>query len=236
MILAAAAVRGRGHRQRRQPCQDAIRAAVDQKRAVAVVCDGAGSAPHGGIGAATLAETTCIALLEHGLPAEAGAWWAVLGRGLEAVDRAATSRGARSRRELATTWLALVVDGERAGAAQIGDGFIVIDAGAGYELLFPPDKGAYPNETRFATGCRPGDLRCRQGPAPAFAALGSDGLEHLALDRADQRPYAGFFRPLERHLSDGGTSQELAAFLASARVDQRSDDDRSLALLARPPA
>jgi hypothetical protein len=62
--------------------------------------------------------------------------------------------------------------------------------------------------------------------------LFSDGLQSLALNLASASPFAPFFAPFLQALADpfdsDATSAGLAAFLDSARVCARTDDDKTL--------
>ena len=87
-------------------------------------------------------------------------------------------------RQLACTLLVAIVGDGWAAFAQIGDGVIVFNGDAGYELAFWPDNGEYANTTRFLTD---DDYRkhlrieivTRQ---VSELAVMTDGLQMLALD------------------------------------------------------
>jgi hypothetical protein len=65
-------------------------------------------------------------------------------------------------------------------------------------------------------------------------AVLSDGLQMVALQMPSREPHPGFFTPLFRYLEtqrDGlQASEAVAAFLGSARVRERTDDDITLIL------
>ena len=80
-------------------------------------------------------------------------------------------------------------------------------------------------------------------PLPASReslAVFTDGIERLVLDFADLTPHEPFFSsmiiPVERSEKGGrlsGLSQSLHAFLDSDKVNDRTDDDKTLILAAR---
>jgi hypothetical protein len=143
-------------------------------------------------------------------------------------------------RELACTLLLAVV-GERAAAfSQIGDGAIVISVNQEYETVFWPQSGEYINTTNFVTDDRWEDhleFSVRH-EAIDEVALFTDGLQALVLSYAEKRAHCPFFAPLFRTLRDAPSPDELAAplrrFLDSPRVNDRTDDDKSLIVAARP--
>jgi hypothetical protein len=153
-------------------------------------------------------------------------------------------------REFASTLLAAVVAEDCAAFFQVGDGAIVVDAvppGEGYDCVFWPAHEEYENVTFFAAEPNAAehlqhalvDRRVEE------LALFSDGLQRLALDYTGQRAHTPFFRsmlsPLHaaaagaaaRGAERDGLSDSLAAFLDSPRVNDRTDDDKTLMLAVR---
>ena len=67
----------------------------------------------------------------------------------------------------------------------------------------------------------------------------TDGLQRLALDFAGHTPHHGFFGPLFEQLRAVNDSESLVepfrCFLDSDRVNQRTDDDKTLVLAVRKP-
>ena len=133
-------------------------------------------------------------------------------------------------------------------AAGAVGGAIVVDAvppSEGYDCVFWPAHEEYENVTFFAAEPNAAehlqwalvDRRVEE------LALFSDGLQRLALDYAGQRPHAPFFRSMLSPLLAGGAggadgdglSRSLAAFLDSPRVNDRTDDDKTLMLAIRAP-
>jgi hypothetical protein len=252
----AASVIGTSHEKTGGTCQDAndcrIRASsAGEKVLTAAVADGAGSAVCGGEGAAR----TCRALLglmeEHlgaGKSVEevsrdtAGAWIATI-QNLLGEEAKATSR---ERRDFACTVLGLIIGESCAACLQVGDGVIVLADSEehAYGHVFWPDRGEYANTTHFVTE----DEAIARLQFESIhwrvveAALLTDGLQTIALNyqqRAAHEPFfKGLFAPL-RTAEEGCSrelSESLAAFLSSPRVNEKTDDDKTLVLASRADA
>jgi hypothetical protein len=142
-------------------------------------------------------------------------------------------------RQLACTLLAAMIGENWAAFAQIGDGVIVFDGPEGYELAFWPDNGEYANTTRFLTD---DDYRANlrieiiDRRLTELAVL-TDGLQMLALDFGQAKVHDRFFAPLFRALKHGPDEETLRAallqFMGSKRVNDRTDDDKTLLLAIR---
>ena len=253
--IAAASVAGAAHVRGGIPCQDAhsfelVSRGGPGRVLAAVVADGAGSASRAQVGSLL----TCACML--------GSLAALLdaGGGPHDVDRGHVERwltGLRedtarlaaaegsTAREYASTLLAAVVAEESAAFFQVGDGAMVIDAGApdeGYECVFWPEHEEYENITFFAT--EPNAAEHLQlvlvERRVVELAMFSDGLQRLALDYAGRRPHPPFFRSMlsplrEASAAGDALSGELAAFLDSPRVNARTEDDKTLVLAVRGP-
>ncbi|EJN10128.1 hypothetical protein PMI40_00215 [Herbaspirillum sp. YR522] len=72
-----------------------------------------------------------------------------------------------------------------------------------------------------------------------LAAVFSDGIQRIALNMATNTPHEPFFAPFFKTLKSTTDEQEdqlqglLAKFLASPQVNERTDDDKTLALAVR---
>ena len=70
-------------------------------------------------------------------------------------------------------------------------------------------------------------------------ALFSDGLQRLALHYQTRTAHAGFFKPMLATLRAApadaleSLSTQLAAYLSSPAVNERTDDDKTLVLATR---
>lgn len=229
-----ASATGSSHRARDEPGQDAVlvRGLPDGGLAVAVA-DGAGSAPLAAEGSA-LAVAAAVAAVEMGFDV-AGAF---------EVAREALGGDDEARAARATTLLLAVFDaGDGAlHVGQVGDGFVVVQRSSGLDVVVPAPEREYLNETTFLSSAAwQDDLRVATAETDAdgieAVALSTDGLQLVALDlAAGGAPHPGFFAPLFSWAAGEDPSDaELAAFLASERVAERTDDDVTLALVVRSP-
>ena len=249
----AASVIGTSHEKAGGTCQDASDCQIYAPPAgetvlAAAVADGAGSAVCGGEGAAI----ACRALLDlmneqlvSGKTVEqitrdtVEAWIAAIQNLLEEEASAAS----RERRDFACTILGLLVGESHAACLQIGDGAIVLADSEehAYGHVFWPDRGEYANTTHFVT--EDDALQHLQFASinrrVVEAALLSDGLQTVALNYQQQIAHEPFFKGLFVPLrtAEEGCSPELsaslAAFLSSPRVNEKTDDDKTLVLASR---
>jgi hypothetical protein len=99
-------------------------------------------------------------------------------------------------------------------------------------------SGEYANMTRFVTDDDAVTVlksRVYQAPVTKVAAF-SDGLQRLALNMLANTPYEPFFALFFKVLSSVGDGKEdeltaaLVKFLNSEGVNERTDDDKTLAL------
>ncbi|MBM3728726.1 MAG: protein phosphatase 2C domain-containing protein [Acidobacteria bacterium] len=245
--VAGASVRGSGHIQSGQPCQDAhLSVVLPGGWWLAAVADGAGSASRSQTGAEQAVQAALTALRDFAgtVPARATeeAWrqglLGALHAARHALDRAAASENLPVR-EFATA-LSLLVAGPEAGAAlQVGDGAVVAARPDGsLHTLLPPQTGEYANETNFLVSPRYQEAAGFHHFTEPYQAFGlfTDGLQRLALNLPETTPHGAFFNPLFRYLAaagDSATAVELTAFLASPRVTDRTDDDATLVLGVR---
>lgn len=248
----AASVVGTAHASAGLPCADACAVRVLRRRRlggsflVAVAADGAGTserAPEG-------ARLACEAVLDRARRWAAGrerfsafgreAFLPWLDAARARIAAAAQAEG-RDSRDYSCTLLVALVGRRRAAFFQIGDGAIVYRSGDGAHVpALWPQTGEYANCTWFVTD---GDAADRLQAATAEdvheVALLTDGLQALALRFATREAHGPFFEPMfarlrrEREGQSGGLVGELCAFLGSAPVNQRTDDDKTLVLATR---
>jgi hypothetical protein len=253
--LAASSVAGVGHVRRGVVCQDshawkAIPAAGGGSVLAAVVSDGAGSAQRSEFGsrlAADLLMTELEALFSAGGSVRdvdldrASSWLAGLRERIEAL----AASDARSPREYSSTLLTAVVGEEEAVFFQVGDGAMVVSSSApddSFDCVFWPASDEYENITFFATEPHATEhlVWTRLERRIDDLALFSDGLQRLALDYATKTAHARFFASMLAPLrpvagSHEALSADLAAFLDSPRINERTDDDKTLILATRRP-
>jgi hypothetical protein len=238
--LVYGSVRGTSHVQSGQPCQDHCAASVIGTTAVAACSDGAGSAELSHLGSRYVVERfleEATQLLDDNAPEQETieSW---VDRARARVLEESSARGVPAR-QLACTLLGAIVGDAWAAFIQIGDGVIVFDCEAGYELAFWPDNGEYANTTRFLT-----DEDYRKHLRIELVtrriselAILTDGLQMLALDFALTRVHDRFFAPLFQTVRNGPSEETLRAsllgFMDSKRVNDRTDDDKTLLLATR---
>ncbi|WP_203584743.1 PP2C family serine/threonine-protein phosphatase [Pseudomonas arcuscaelestis] len=242
---ASAAAIGTAHVERDGVCQDRCSSRVfDQsgtKWVAVFVADGAGSAQHSELGAELAINTAneSIAQLMHLAEFSLDESLAVqiISDIRQAIAFAAEGSGLPTR-SFACTFLGAICSAAGTIVFQIGDGGIVLDAGHGLELALEPKNGEYANMTHFCTDADAlKNLQCRIYPAGVKAvAAFSDGLQRLALDMARGEPHVPFFEPIFRKVAGLNEvtrpqiSGALESFLGSTRVNERTDDDKSLAI------
>lgn len=205
------------------------------------VADGAGSASNGRDGAVTAVHSAAQFVAQSLKAADFRLGPPLAMSCVEAV-RAAISAQAealqKAPRDFACTFLGVVSIAQQTLAFQIGDGAIVLDVGQGLELFAAPMTGEYANMTHFVTQSDCLDvLEHRLYPSRVHRlAAFSDGLQRLALNMAEGTPHEPFFTPFFDVLGKASPAQEdalqtqLAAFLDSPPINERTDDDKSLAL------
>jgi serine/threonine protein phosphatase PrpC len=249
----AASVIGTSHEKAGGPCQDANQCQIyslpnGEKILAAAIADGAGSAAYGGEGAAA----TCRALLglmnQHvcldntveQITRDTVASWIATIQNL--LDEEAKSVD-RERREFACTVLGLMIGESSAACLQVGDGVMVLadSEERTYNHVFWPDRGEYANMTHFVTQDDAIEHLQFESISRRIveAALLTDGLQNVALNYQEQTAYEPFFKGLFaplRAAAEGNSptlTDSLAAFLSSPRVNEKTDDDKTLVLASR---
>ena len=249
----AASIVGTSHEKVGGACQDANDFQVyllpsGENVLVAAVADGAGSAACGGEGAARACSVFVGLVNDHlssgntveQISLETAKFWttviqSALGKEAESVSR--------DRRDFACTLLGLVAGNSCTACLQIGDGVMVVADSEehAYGHVFWPDRGEYANTTHFVT--QDEALEHLQFDSVrreiVEVALLTDGLQSIALNYQQQTAHEPFFRGLFaplRGLGEGRShelSRSLAEFLSSPRVNEKTDDDKTLVLACR---
>lgn len=242
--VVAASVVGTSHKTIGTACQDSCLAQVETDPTKPLlltifVADGAGSATHGGKGA-ELAIEAATAFVDQYYDTEfvLNAEWAVeCIQAVRAKIYAVADQNGAKARDYACTFLGVVASPFTTLLMQIGDGGIVVDVGNGLEVPISPMVGEYANMTNFVTDENAVDvLAVADLPARADkVAVFTDGIQRLALNMATNTAHAPFFTPFFKVLATTSATQEdqlqveLARFLQSPAVNERTDDDKTLA-------
>lgn len=243
---AAASVVGLSHIRAGTRLQDAnscfvVSGADDRRVLFAVVSDGAGSAKFGGQGASIICRTL-VGLARSALrsapelPDDETIWtWLDIAR--DRIQLAAKKRELTPR-DFAATLVLVMASPETIVTAHVGDGAIVArdKENALWSVLSEPHNGEYASTTYFVTDDPQPTLRIGRHPNQfnAIAAF-SDGIENLVLDSVTGAASSAFFAPMAKPLDASSTigkdsklSRSLADFLASDRLNERTDDDKTL--------
>lgn len=235
--LIFGSVLGTSHVQSGLPCQDYCDGAITGTTLVAACADGAGSAEHSQLGSKAAVDRFMEVASGDAMPTkEQVEEWVYAAR--EHLLEVAAANGSTPR-QLACTFLAALVGDGWVAFAQVGDGVIVFDGPDGYNFAFWPDNGEYANTTRFLSDddyqqhLRV-DIDKRR--VSELAVL-TDGLQMLALDIAGVKVHDRFFAPLFKTVRNGPDlavlQTELLDFMGSKRVNDRTDDDKTLLLATR---
>jgi len=243
-----ASVVGQSHRSAGAPCQDASRAlqvrAVNGEEVLILLCsDGAGSAEFSAVGSRAACHRLAglaVQFLRQTGPVEAvtreisAGWLADVRRHLDEVARAHNA----AVRDFACTLVAALI-GEKASAfLQVGDGAVVVRRKEHYEVVFWPQTGDYANTTFFVTEDSAAermafDMKDMVDEVAAF----TDGVQALALTYATRQPFDGFFSPIFAALRRAKSPAQLRVpflrFLDSPRINERTEDDKSLIVAVR---
>jgi hypothetical protein len=210
---------------------------------ISVISDGAGSASFGGQGASLACRTISQAALSHirvaqDLPSNHQIQdWVDSAR-----DRIITTALRRSLlpRDFASTLILSISDGVETVIAHIGDGSTVLRDKSTAEWIAPswPAHGEYASTTNFLTDEHSVQLRITRHLEPIDALVSfTDGLEKLALDFVNSKPYVPFFNAITRSIfqlpqpgRDQTISNQLELYLNSDAINQRTDDDKTLVI------
>jgi len=241
---AAASSIGTSHVRTGGRCDDAHRCLEVDGTLVAIVSDGAGSAPRGAQGAALVCRTLALefaaALRLWGMPSD-DAVEAAFDRARDRIAHAASLSGL-TMRDFAATSVAVLAGADETVVAHVGDGAAAVrEADGSWRAASWPAAGEFAGTTFFVTDDGGARLRiARLGVPVAQLAVLTDGLERLALSFAGDQAHAPFFEGMMRPLAareSAGRSAEVSAmlrsYLGSEAVCSRTDDDKTLVLARR---
>jgi hypothetical protein len=214
---------------------------------ICVVSDGAGSAALSRIGSHIVVRCFCRSALKFArsggrpkdLDREVALNW--LDDIRDRIERAASREGSQSRRPFAATLLGCVVQTDGLALLHVGDGACALRLRSEQEWRIPswPAQGEFASTTNFVTDDPEPVANIEYiGGEVAEVVLFTDGLERLALNFVEKKPFTPFFTSMFQAMSlqspgrNRRLSQDLRAFLNGAAVTERTDDDKTL-IMAR---
>jgi serine/threonine protein phosphatase PrpC len=242
----AVSTKGTKHERSKQPCQDYgdYRILSNGQVIVGAVSDGMGSASHSEVGS-KLAVRVVLEELESrdwkSRPEYDRDVKVIFDSSIRQVKKAFELHAWSENypvQTLACTLLAFVATPEWLIAMQVGDGFIVAQTGdENLQLLFKPDKGEFANETTSVTSSNVfSEAKVSVNSNPySFICVSTDGIENISLiKREGWKPFGKFFSPLQRHMQSDESlerkREDLEKFLNSEKLNQKTDDDKTLLL------
>lgn len=243
-------VQGTSHLEKNTPCQDAHACLqTPNGELLLAVADGAGSAKRSQEGAQLAVKHAVSALtsaLQRNVPDSESGWQEMIGQAFSDALQAIVELASGSDLPLntfSTTLACAVVTDDWIAAGQIGDGAIVSEnENCELSLMIHPQRGEYANEAYFLT--MPDGLNyLAYYASKSFVRsviLTSDGLLRLAFKLPEYEPSSRFFQPLINFTAEMEDTEQahlqLVAFLNSARINSRTDDDKTLVLATLVPS
>ncbi len=250
---------GVNHRKHGIPCQDYVCYDFIREIVIGAVADGAGSASRAEKGSQITVEVATKYLKDWVQSqdkrlATIGVWaredveqvfsrvFSVVLEKVVAALQAEVAQSGYRLKDYACTLLLFIAAPNWIATMQLGDGFIVVKLRHDdYRLLFQPDKGEFANETTFVTSS---NARCEMkirfdDGVQEFICASTDGLERVALNLSNWQPSPKFFDPLRQYIGEQKHVDKepdyLKKFLDSARLNERTDDDKALLLCFYDP-
>jgi hypothetical protein len=250
--ISHASAIGQAHVNQNTECQDRFQCRTvetpEGEVLIAAIADGAGSTTSGGRGAEIACKTFVESVADFlyardasvkSLNEEFGAGWLGFARRKIVV---AALKDEKTVRDYATTFLGAVVDKTSAAFYQIGDGGIVFSVAAAapsYRFAVAPAETLYVNMTDFITD-ETAAQRFRFNfveEAIEDLILFSDGIFPIAVNFQTNEPHAPFLAPMIAPLRNGadgdGLNGKLRDFLASPKINEKTDDDKTIILASR---
>ncbi len=249
--VAHASATGAAHIAQNTICQDRFSCRTlkktDEEVLIAAVADGAGSTSEGHRGAELACElfvAEAASFLDaqnasvKSLNADFGRHWISYFQQKIAVVAQTDEKPVR---DYASTFLGAIVGRSGAAFFQIGDGGIVVSASGepgSYRFAVAPDESEYVNMTDFLTD----EAAASRLKFEFFdekiedLILFSDGVFPVAVNYQNNQPHEPFLMPMIAPLKNGGANglnEKLETFLASPKMNEKTDDDKTLILATR---
>ena len=244
---AIATCRGTSHIRDDTDCQDTSRCIAvgkDNRILVAVVSDGAGSAPHSKRGSVLACRTVSECARQHFSKFDASPTddeiWTWIDQTRDKISSAAEAIEAKPR-EFAATLVAVIAMPTETLLLHIGDGAAVCNYKGQWVVPSWPAHDEYASQTYFVTDDPAADLRISRLPyCVDGAGVFSDGIERLVLKFSDQTASASFFDRFSSTVRTAGRTgnnlalnKSLKRYLDSPAINERTDDDKSLIVAVR---
>ncbi|HVE59964.1 MAG TPA: PP2C family serine/threonine-protein phosphatase [Pyrinomonadaceae bacterium] len=253
---AHASAIGQAHINQNTECQDrfacqTIETAADGEVLIAVVADGAGSTTDGQIGAGIACEIFTKEVTDFlsakdasvkSLTADFGRLWiSYFQKKIAEISLA----NKKELRDYASTFVGAVIGAHSAVFYQVGDGGIVFSTSGdakSYRFAIAPVETEYVNVTEFVTDETAAEsLRFELiKEAVEDLILFSDGIYAVAVDYQMGQPHEPFLMPMIAPLRNGnapnGLNEKLENFLSSPKINEKTDDDKTIILASRATA
>lgn len=251
--FAHASAIGLAHINQNTNCQDrfacrTIKTKNESEILIAVVADGAGSAEKGFQGAEKACELFTAEISDflssqdasvRSLNADFGKRW--IGYFQQKIAEIAKTEG-KNLRDYATTLVGAVIGENCAVFYQVGDGGSVFSAtgeAKSYRFGVAPAESLYVNMTDFLTDETAFEsLRFEMiEDAVEDVILFSDGIFAVAVDYQTNQPHEPFLMPMIAPLRNAANldnlNEKLENFLASPKLNEKTDDDKTIILASR---
>lgn len=157
------------------------------------------------------------------------------------IKRAVKIYHLESIREFATTFLFAILSDKGNVFVQVGDGVIAKGNSTTLDCIFIPQNGEYLNTTSFATDENIDEQFLFEVNSNNVErlVLFTDGIELISFDFSTMKPHTRFFNPIFAQLENSDviglndeTSEFISGFLGCERVNQRTDDDKTLVIIS----
>lgn len=249
--VAHASAIGAAHINQNTECQDRFACEIVETKngevLIAVVADGAGSTTDGQIGA----QIACQFFIEvvtdflnsqdasiSSLNLEFGRFWISY---FQKKIADVAEKKAKTMRDFASTLVGAVIGKNQAAFFQIGDGGAVFSTSGevkSYRFAITPEESEYVNITEFLTDeTAIESLRFELiEERIEDLILFSDGIFPIAVDYQTGQPHEPFLMPMIAPLRNGNgdnLNEKLESFLASPKINEKTDDDKTIILASR---
>lgn len=237
----AASVTGTSHLKNGVPKQDYIQTEIFDKYFISIIADGAGTAKYSDISASLLCHfimkkakkylgTNELITMDKNIIEQ---WIKKFQNILHRIKRAYHTYDIR---HFASTMILSIISDSMGMFCQIGDGCIVINHDSLLKCVFWPQNGEYINTTNFVTDKNVSQkimFKFINGNIQQLSVF-TDGLENVALNFSEHKPYLPFFSPFFNIVPEASSgenkdlSNALSEFLNSELINKKTDDDKTI--------